>query len=70
MVSGKSWKNMLCYILCSFLLHVVSESVFGGGFGAPNTSEGIWITERTNVADWDAVFSRQCSGVYGEHDMK
>jgi hypothetical protein len=42
MVSGKSWKNMLCYILCSFLLRVVSESVFGGGFGAPNTSEGIW----------------------------
>ena len=51
-------------------LQTPSDTVFWGVLWGSNTSEGIWITERTNVADWDAVFSRQCSGVYGEHDMK
>ena len=38
-------------------LQTPSDTVFWGGFWGSNTSEGIWITERTNVADWDAFFS-------------
>ena len=38
-------------------LQTPSHTVFWGGFWGSNTSEGIWITERTNVADWDKFFS-------------